>query len=298
MNGKGGSKSKDRARVPWDSVQRLIREALREDIGGGDFTTKWIVTPRKIGEASIIFKEKAVLAGIDIACRVWKVLDNDTTVTKSAEDGDRVGAGMSVARISGRLRPLLTGERTALNFLQRLSGVATLTAEFVEKVKGTGVKILDTRKTTPGFRLLDKYAVCVGGGVNHRIGLYDMILVKENHLRSTGDLAEAYNRIKQKNKSGLRIEIEVKNLQELGAALELKGRVDVIMLDNMKSEDMREAVKKTIALCKGKQRPLLEASGNITIDNVREVAETGIDLISVGALTHSARAVDISFEVD
>lgn len=292
MNGTGGPGKPDSSPIPWGGVRRLIREALREDIGKGDFTTRWIFPTREEGEAELLFREEAILAGLDISCFVWKILDEAMTADAFYSDGDHIEAGTVVARLSGNLRAILMGERTALNFLQRLTGIATVTAKFVSEVEGTGAKILDTRKTTPGLRLLEKYAVRAGGGMNHRFGLYDMILIKDNHIRRSGSLAEAFERIMRKNRMRLPVEVEVKNLDELKEALRLP--VSRIMLDNMSIEDMRLAVTLTKEAGKRRKRPLLEASGNIDLGNVREVAQTGIDLISIGALTHSARAIDIS----
>ena len=296
MRGNRVSKDRGSLDIDWGRVDSLIRTALREDVGKGDFTTKWIVAPDENGTASLVFKESAVVAGIDIAVRVWQILDKNIKVKRINNDGERVRAGTAAARISGSLRSLLAGERTALNFLQRLSGIATVTAEFVGLVKGTKAKILDTRKTVPGFRYLDKYAVKTGGGSNHRFGLFDMILIKENHQRLPGGITEAFDRVRKKNKMGLPVEIEVGNLPELREALGLP--VDRIMLDNMSLENIVRAVEMAGTLKRGRKQPLIEASGNITLQNVREVARTGVDLISVGALTHSVRAADVSLILD
>jgi nicotinate-nucleotide pyrophosphorylase (carboxylating) len=270
--------------------------ALREDIGGGDLTTKWTIGPSETASASIRYKESAVVAGLDVAARVWKILDKKIEVETNVKDGHRVRKGSTVARVSGSLRTILTGERTALNFLQRLSGIATITARYVDRVKGTRAKILDTRKTVPGFRMLDKYAVRVGGGENHRFGLFDMILIKENHLPPSGSVVEALEKVNRKNIVHLPVEVEVKNLDEFECVLNL--HVDRILLDNMRVSEMRKAVKLAESIRRKRNRPLLEASGNVSLDNVRRIAGTGVDFISVGALTHSPRAVDITLLVD
>jgi len=290
------SKKERKQDFEWGRAEALIRTALREDVGKGDLTTNWIVGPRERGAASLVFKENGVLAGIDVAERTWQILDENVIVKRLFCDGDPVSPGMSAARISGSLRALLTGERTALNFLQRLSGIATVTADFVNMVKGTGAMILDTRKTAPGLRALDKYAVKAGGGSNHRQGLFDMILIKENHRRLPGGIREALERVTRRNRAGLEVEVEVGNLAEFREAFSLS--VDRIMLDNMNLDDMTRAVEEARTLKRRDRKPLLEASGNITLENVREVALTGVDFISVGALTHSVRAIDISFMVD
>lgn len=270
-------------------VREIIERALREDIGSGDVTTEAICDPDQMGRAVIRAKEPCVVAGVPIAQMVFETLDSQLRFTSRVRDGDRLNAGQTIAELEGRLRAILMGERTALNLLQRLSGIATLTARYVEAVKDFSVKILDTRKTAPGLRILDKYAVRVGGGQNHRMGLYDGVLIKTNHIRAAGSITKAIERARRSAPTTLKIEVEVKNLKELQESL--KAGADIIMLDNMSLEEMRQAV--TIA----HGRALLEASGGVTLENVREIAATGVDFISVGALTHSVKAIDIHLEV-
>ncbi len=270
-------------------VREIVERALREDIGSGDVTTEAICDPDQMGRAVIRTKESCVVAGIPIVQMVFEALDTQIEFTPSARDGDRLAAGQAIAELEGRLRSILRGERTALNILQRLSGIATLTARYVEAVRDLPVQIVDTRKTAPGLRVLDKYAVRVGGGHNHRIGLYDGVLIKTNHIRAAGSIARAIERARQHSPTTLKIEVEVQNLTELQEALE--SRADIIMLDNMSLEEMRQAVK----IARGRAR--LEASGGVTLENVREIATTGVDSISIGALTHSVKAIDIHMEV-
>ncbi|MCX8103495.1 MAG: carboxylating nicotinate-nucleotide diphosphorylase [Candidatus Bipolaricaulota bacterium] len=270
-------------------VREIIERALREDLGSGDVTTEAICEPNQRGRAVIRAKEPCVVAGIPIVQMIFTLLDPTITVRAPVRDGDRLTAGQTITELEGRVRAILTGERTALNLLQRLSGLATLTARYVEAVKDFPAKILDTRKTAPGLRILDKYAVRVGGGQNHRLGLYDGVLIKTNHIRAAGGIAKAIERARRSAPTTLKIEVEVKNLTELQEALE--ARADIIMMDNMALEEIREAVK----IVGG--RALLEASGGVTLDNVREIAATGVDCISIGALTHSVKAIDMHLEV-
>jgi nicotinate-nucleotide pyrophosphorylase (carboxylating) len=243
----------------------------------------------------VIAKEDLVVAGLRAALAVLLACDRGLEVTLLGPDGRRVPAGDSVLRVAGRLAPILTGERTALNFLGRLSGIATLTRRFADAVHGTGARILDTRKTTPGWRALEKEAVRAGGGFNHRMGLFDYVLVKDNHIAAAGGVSAAVARVRENPAAAaLAMEVEVTTLAELEEALAL--HVERILLDNMSPEMMEEAVRRTHAL--GPGRPELEASGNVTLENVRRVAETGVDFISVGALTHSARTVDFSMRVE
>ncbi len=270
-------------------IQDIIETALAEDIGSGDVTTMAIADKNDEGDAEIIAKENLVVAGILIAEAVFKTIDAKIEFTALVEDGDNVKKGATITTVSGRISAILTGERVALNFLQRLSGIATLTSRFVNNVKSFKVKILDTRKTTPGLRVLEKYAVRMGGGFNHRFGLCDGVLIKDNHIVAVGSVAEAVFRARENTNKNLLIEVETKNLDEVKEAI-IAG-ADVIMLDNMKPAVMRQAVKII-----GKTA-LIEASGGVNLKNVRAIAETGVDFISVGALTHSARAVDISMEM-
>ncbi|MCJ2542398.1 carboxylating nicotinate-nucleotide diphosphorylase [Thermostichus vulcanus] len=274
------------------AVQTIIKNALQEDIGPGDVTSEAICTPDHIGQAVMRTKEACVVAGVPIAQMVFATLDNEIEEIEFVPqvcDGDRLVPGQTIAEIKGRLRTILMGERTALNLLQRLSGIATLTARYVEAVQGFSAKILDTRKTAPGLRILEKYAVYVGGGHNHRIGLYDGILIKSNHIRAAGGVVAAIERARRYAPIMLKIEVEVKNLAELREALQ--AGVDRVMLDNMSTEEMRQAVQMT------EGRVPLEASGGVSLDNVRQIAATGVDFISVGALTHSAKAIDMHLEV-
>ena len=270
-------------------MNKLIIEALREDLGRGDITTEAIVPSTATGKAIIIAKQEAIVAGVGVVTQVFKAVDRKLVVNLHKQDGDTVSVGDMVLELRGRVSSILKGERVALNFLSRLSGIATLTRKFVNKVAGTGVKILDTRKTIPGWRELDKYAVRVGGGYNHRMGLYDAILIKDNHIKVAGGIKPAVERVIKKWGNRYFIEIEVENLDQLREALDTP--VDRIMLDNMSVDEIREAVK----LNNGRKE--LEVSGGVNLDNIREIAETGIDYISIGAITHSAPAADFSLEI-
>ena len=270
-------------------LDRLIRLALDEDIGTSDRTTSSIITPGIKGNAQIIAKEDLILAGIDIFCRVFTFLNSEVKFNKFFKDGDFVNSNSAVAEISCDVIDLLRGERVALNFLQRLSGIASLTHKYVDRVKGYNVKVLDTRKTTPGWRSLEKYAVKVGGGTNHRSGLFDGILIKDNHIKVCGGIRQAVERARANIPHTFKIEVEAKDINEVREALE--SGVEIIMLDNMDTEEMGKAVKVI------DKRAVVEASGGINLDNIVDVAKTGVDLISVGALTHSARACDISMNI-
>jgi len=262
-------------------IDRKIREALREDIGSGDITSQKVVRPNTKALGVIFAKERGILCGIDIACRVFEICDPNLRFDKKLYDGGEVDYGTTVATVTGSARSILKAERVALNFIQQLSGIATLTRRFVDLVAGTGVVILDTRKTHPGLRELEKYAVKVGGGENHRMGLDRMVLIKDNHISVGGGIDAVIRRMK-----GEWFEIEVKNLHELKLAVELGAHR--VMLDNFPLGEIKKAVK----LYKG--RVELEVSGGVTLENVRSIAETGVDYISIGALTHSARAIDFS----
>lgn len=268
-----------------------IEIALREDIGEGDITTESFVGADAMASARIVAREKAVVAGTNSAMEVFHRVDQATRVQLLREDGSDVAAGDSIMEINGLAWSILKAERVALNFLQHLCGVATLTRQFVEAVGEHPARILDTRKTTPGLRALEKAAVLAGGGQNHRFGLYDMVLVKDNHLRATNPaaMAGAVRSIRGKRPE-VKIEVEAENLEQVRAFLEIDG-IDVILLDNMKPPQLREA----IALGKGKVK--FEASGGVTLKSVRRIAATGVDYISVGALTHSARAIDLALEL-
>jgi nicotinate-nucleotide pyrophosphorylase (carboxylating) len=273
--------------VAVDTLQRLAYAALAEDVGEGDVTTEATIDPDASGEAELVLREPGVVCGLDVAEAVFHALDSELRFEHLVEEGTLVESATAVARLSGPLRPILTGERTALNFLGRLSGIATLTRRYVDAVAGTGAAILDTRKTTPGLRVLEKHAVAVGGGRNHRLALDDGVLVKDNHLRAAGSIREAVERLRAA--THLPIEVECDTLEQVSQAL--AAGADAILLDNMGVAKLREAV----ALAGGRAR--LEASGGVTLDNVRAVAETGVDEISVGALTHSARSLDVSLEL-
>ena len=270
------------------AARPLIELALAEDVGPGDVTTQATIPEGATGEAVILAKAHGVLAGLPVAAEVFRRVDRGIRFEELAQDGEPVAPGDAVARLSGPLRGILTGERVALNFLSHLSGIATLTAEFVTAVAPYRAVILDTRKTTPGWRSLEKYAVRCGGGRNHRLGLYDMVLIKDNHIAACGSISEAVRRVRA---AGVKapIEVEAKDLDELAEALSLE--VDRILLDNMDLEELREAVRLA-----GGETPL-EASGGVTLETVAEVAACGVDFISVGAITHSAPALDLSLEI-
>ena len=268
-------------------ITGCLKAALEEDIGSGDVTTELIVPEGALLRGEIISKSAGVISGLVVAAQVFKQLDKQVEFNAKVQDGTAVQSRTVVAVVSGSARTLLTGERTALNFLNRMSGIATFTRQFVDAVSHTKAIILDTRKTAPGLRALDKLAVVHGGGENHRQGLYDMILIKDNHIDFAGSLEEAVRRARAQETS-LDIEVEVRMLADLNTALELGIRR--ILLDNMNCDQLREAV----ALNQG--RAQLEASGNVTLENVRAIAETGVDFISVGALTHSAKSFDASFK--
>jgi nicotinate-nucleotide pyrophosphorylase (carboxylating) len=269
-------------------LKEIIRLAILEDIGHGDITSLLIVPEGKKAKANIIAKEDFIIAGMPFVKEVFNIIDPGIVMQISFDEGARVKNGDIIAKISGKARSLLAGERISLNILQRISGIATMTNQFVKKVKGLSVKIADTRKTIPGMRIMEKYGVKIGGGANHRFGLYDGILIKDNHIKIAGGAKKAVG-LANKGHHLLKIEVEVKNLYELKEALD--AGAGVIMLDNMSIPDMKKAVK----IAKGKA--ILEASGNVNLENIRSIAETGVDIISVGALTHSARAVDISMKI-
>lgn len=270
-------------------IRELIRDALKEDIGGGDWTSEYLLKSDEICQAVIRAEEKGILAGIKICQLVFKSLDKDTIFEPKRKDGEEFKKGDILAEIKGKGKSILSGERVALNFLQRMCGIATLTRKFVEKTKGTKAKIMDTRKTTPLLRGLEKYAVRVGGGQNHRFGLFDMILIKDNHLKLVKGIKEALELVEKRNEKGLPIEIEVKNFKEFLIAQEAGAKL--IMLDNMRLKEIKEAVKMK------KPGVKLEVSGGVNLKNVRAIAKTGVDYISVGALTHSFKTIDISLDI-
>jgi nicotinate-nucleotide pyrophosphorylase (carboxylating) len=268
-------------------ISNCITRALEEDIGPGDITTNTIVPADASLLGRIVAKQDGVVAGLEIAKQVMLALDQRVTFDAQVEDGAKVTSGTVLANVEGPARALLTGERTALNFLGRMSGIATLTRKFVDAVSGTRAVILDTRKTAPGLRATDKLAVRLGGGQNHRTGLFDMVLIKDNHIDFAGSITAAVERVRA-SKTTLEIEVETRTLDNVREALALG--VDRILLDNMSAATMREAV----GICEGRAK--LEASGNVTLDNVLEVAGTGVDYISVGALTHSPVVFDVSLK--
>jgi len=276
-----------------EEVQRQVRTALAEDVGDGDVTTLATVPAEAEATAFVVAREDLVVAGLGVAESVFKAVDAQLTVERLAEEGCRAGAGDNLLRVQGSARGILTAERVALNFLQRLCGIATLTRQFVDAVAGFPTVILETRKTTPGLRQLEKYAVQCGGGRNHRFGLYDAVLIKDNHLALLGGtehdpVATAVQRARARY-PGLSVEVEADRLEQVDQAL--AAGADIILLDNMTKEQMREAVTHA------RGRAKTEASGGIQLDSVRAVAETGVDYISVGALTHSVRAMDIALEI-
>ncbi len=272
------------------SLRPFIELALNEDIGSGDITTDNLIPSDREGRGVIVAKQSLVIAGLDVAREVFLSLDPDVTFYPKFKDGDLIDKGATVIEIKGCLGTLLKGERTALNFLQRLSGIATHVRSFVETLDNRNVRLVDTRKTTPGWRTLEKYAVRVGGANNHRMGLYDGVLIKDNHIAVCGGIANAVEKIRKSISHLVKIEVEVASLYQVQEALDIG--VDVIMLDNMDLEKIREAVE----LING--QALVEVSGMVTRDDVKDLADTGVDIISAGALTHSAVAVDLSMRIE
>ncbi len=271
------------------TVKHLIDHALAEDIGPGDLTTDCLIDPSQTGSAEIIAKEPLVLAGLDVAVKVFEQLDPGITTETRYSDGNQLQTGDRIMTIRGSLCSLLNGERTALNFLQRLSGIATAVRPYVAAVSEYPVRLVDTRKTTPGWRVLEKYAVRIGGAANHRMGLYDGVLIKDNHIAACGSITRAVTRIQEHISHLVRIEVEVSTLAEVQEALSTGA--EVIMLDNMDLNEIRAAVDEI------DHRAIVEISGNVTLAGLPELAETGVDIISVGALTHQAHAVDISMRI-
>ena len=281
--------AKSPLQLPPHLVETAVVAALAEDLGSqGDITTDAIVPAGAKGEAAIVARQAGVIAGLDLVEAAFKALDPAISFGRVIRDGSKVERGGTIATVAGKTRALLTGERTALNFLGRLSGIATLTAAYVAAAAGTKAKISETRKTTPGLRALEKYAVRCGGGTNHRFGLYDAVLVKDNHIAAAGGLAQALERLRARSDHLVKIEVEVDTLDQLGEALRFP--IDAVLLDNMDVATLRQAVKLVA------ERVKTEASGGVTLETVREIASTGVDLISVGALTHSPRNLDSSLE--
>ena len=271
-------------------IDDIIKTALLEDINYVDVTTDYLVDDSAVSTAKYVAKDSGILCGIDVALRVFSLLDSNAQFEVFIHDGEHVEKGDIIAKITAKTRALLKGERTALNLLQHMSGVATATNRCVRLVEGTKASIADTRKTLPGLRVLQKYAVTVGGGRNHRYNLSDCAMLKDTHLDAYGSMTGAVNALREKMGHTVKIEVEVANLEELKEALELK--VEIIMLDNMSCQDMAEAVKLTDG------RAMLEASGNVTPETIRAIAETGVDIISLGTITHSVKAFDISMKID
>ncbi len=274
-------------------INRIVEDALREDLGGGDITTDSIISPEQKGHAILLVKEAGVIAGLEIASYVFYRIDPELDWVVKHNDGEFIEAGTIVAELNGSLASILKAERTALNILQRMSGIASITRRFVELVEGTSAKITDTRKTVPGIRILDKMAVLLGGGTNHRFGLDDMVLIKDNHIEAAGGIKQAIELCLselQRKELDIKIEVETKNLEEVTLALQYKG-IHRVMLDNFSLENTRKAV----ALINHTVE--VEASGNVNLTTVRPIAETGVDFISIGALTHSPKALDISLDV-
>lgn len=270
-------------------LKTVIERALAEDLGSGDLTTSAIVPASQQTNGIIYSKEHGVLAGLEVARRVFERLDRGMEFFAWRADGNRLEPGMKIAELRGSARAILSGERVALNFLQRLSGIATLTARCVSRLNGSSTRIVDTRKTTPGLRALEKYAVRAGGGFNHRFGLYDLVLIKDNHIKLAGGIKAAVEKVRARVSPMVKIEVEVETLAQLEEALETG--VDIIMLDNMSLEQLRQSVERA------RGRALLEASGGIREDDLPAVAATGVDFISLGMLTHSAPALDISLDL-
>ncbi len=270
-------------------LKGIVENALMEDIGSGDVTTENIFCNNETGSGKIIAKEKGIIAGLPVAELVFKTLDADIKWEQFVNDGAEVTAGKTIAGVTGNLQVILSGERVALNFIQRLSAIATKTFALVNKIAQYNVKILDTRKTTPGLRVLEKYAVRIGGGTNHRFGLYDAAMVKDNHIKAAGGIAGAVSMLKDNLPVTTKIEVEVETMEQVTEAL--SSNVDIIMLDNMSPQEMQQAVK----LIAGKA--LVEASGGINMERIEVIAASGVDYISVGALTHSIQSLDISLEL-
>lgn len=272
--------------IDYMLIDKIIKDALNEDMTWGDVTTDSTIPDDTLSKGNFILKQDGILSGIDTCKRVFEIYDTTISFEKFANDGDALKKGDIVASVFGNAKNVLKCERVALNLLQRMSGIATYTAQFVQSIKGTNAKIVDTRKTVPNLRILDKYSVRMGGGYNHRYNLSDMVLIKDNHIKACGGIKKATETVKSKLSHSTKIEVEVESVEELKEALD--AGVDIIMLDNMSLDMMRECV----SIAKGKV--LLEASGNVNLETVSDIAKTGVDLISVGAITHSVSALDIS----
>jgi len=270
------------------AIDRLIKEALLEDMPYGDITTDLLIPDTNVSDAILKAKEDGILCGIDIGMRVFFLLDENIRFEKLKKDGDRIKKGEIIARIQGNSRAILKGERLALNLIQRMSGIATVTSKYAEKIKNYKAVVTETRKTMPLLRMLDKYAVFIGGGKNHRYSLSDAILIKDNHLKVVGSIKEAIASVKKNIPHTMKVEVEVRNMDEFKEAL--GAGADIIMLDHFTIDQM----KKAVILAEG--RTLIEASGNITFENIEDIAKTGVDIISIGAITHSAKSLDINLD--
>lgn len=271
----------------WLLVEESVKRALNEDLQYGDITTEAILNDKDSAVVDLISKEDGIIAGLEVFKIVFDIL-GDTQVNLYIKDGDRVKSGEKFGEVLGSSKNILSGERVALNFLQRMSGIATLTREFVDELEGSKVKLLDTRKTTPNMRIFEKYAVRIGGGTNHRFGLNDGVLIKDNHIAAAGGIRNAVGLIREKSSFVRKIEVEAETVDQVNEALE--AGADIIMLDNMALETLRESVKII------NNRAMIEVSGNITLDTITDIAETGVDFISTGALTHSFKVLDISMK--
>lgn len=273
----------------WVIIEQKIKDWLEEDINHGDVTSDLLIDEKLLCSANLIAKENGVIAGIEVMKRVFKILDQEIVIFKDVKDGQRVQKGEIIATLEGPALSILKGERLVLNLLQRMSGIATETAKYVELIKDLNVRLVDTRKTIPGMRILDKYAVRVGGAHNHRHNLSDGVMIKDNHIAASGSITKAIEKTRKNIPHTLKIEVEVENLAQMEEAIQ--AGADIILLDNMSVEMLKEAVKRN------QGKVLLEASGNVSLYNIREIAETGVDVISVGSLTHSVKALDLSLKV-
>jgi len=275
-----------RANLNWNEVNLIIKNALEEDLGSGDLTTNLLFPEDSKSVAIVKAKQNGIIAGLPIAKRILKILDKKIVWIEKTRDGEEINTNDILAEVKGSNKAILAGERVALNFLQRLSGIATMTSKFVKAIEGLPAVITDTRKTIPGIRILDKYAVSVGGGKNHRMGLFDGVLIKDNHIKVAGSISDAVRTIRKKTNKRCKLEVETATLNQVAEALSMSA--DIIMLDNMTIPNIKRAVELI------KHRAIVEASGGISLKSVRKVAETGVDLISIGSLTHSPKALDIA----
>lgn len=279
----------ERLKMQRFHIEEIVKKALLEDMNNGDITTDNLIDEESISEAEIVVKEDGVIAGLEVVETAFKFLDDNIEIQRLVNDGDEANKGTVIVKLKGKTRAILSAERTALNLIQRMSGIATQTSLYTKRIEKYDVKLVDTRKTTPGLRALEKYAVRMGGGYNHRFNLSDAVMIKDNHIKAAGGIKEAISTLREKIGHTVKVEVEVETLTELKEAIEAKA--DIVMLDNMSIEDMKKAVE----INEG--RVILEASGNITLDNIEEVAKTGVDVISSGALTHSVKALDISLKL-